>query len=140
MPLEEGSKEKTAFTTPFRLYKFSVMPFGLHNAPATFQRLMDTVLCDCQEFARAYIDDVVVYSKARTDHPTHLRRVLGCLDEAGLTLNMPKCQFGLDRVHYLGHIIGGEVQPDPEKLEAVRNFKRPETKTDVNAFIGLTSY
>ncbi len=137
----EASKEKTAFTTPFGLYEFNVMPFGLHNAPATFQRLMDIVLQEARTFAQAYMDDIIVFSNDWTEHLTHLRSAFGCLQQAGLTLQLPKCQFGLDRVYYLGHIIGGgELQPDPKKLEAVAHFKKPETKKEVNAFVGLASY
>ena len=116
VPVAEESKEKTAFTTPFGLYEFNVMPFGLHNAPATFQRLMNRVLEGCQEFALAYIDDVVVYSKSWEEHLQHLHKVFSCLQHAGLTLKLRKCQFGKSKVHYLGHIIGnGEILPDPKK-------------------------
>ena len=141
VPMAGESKEKTAFTTPYGLFEFNVMPFGLHNAPATFQRLMNRVLQGCQEFAQAYIDDVVVYSRTWEEHLQHLYEVFSCLQRAGLTLKLPKCQFGLNKVPYLGHIIGnGELLPDPRKLEAVESFKRPETKSEVNSFIGLTSY
>ena len=141
VPMADESKEKTAFTTPFGLYEFNVMPFGLHNAPATFQRLMNQVLEGCQGFAQSYIDDVVVYSRSWEEHLQHLHKMLSCLQQTGLSLKLPKCQFGLNKVHYLGHVIGnGEVLPDPRKVEAVKNFKRPETKTEVNSFIGLTSY
>ena len=117
------------------------MPFGLHNAPATFQRLMNRVLQGCQSFAQAYIDDIVVYSRTWEEHLQHLRKVFNCLLQAGLTLKLPKCQFGLTKVHNLGHIIGnGELLPDPQKLEAVKGFRIPETKSEVNSFIGLTSY
>ena len=141
VPVAEESKEKTAFTTPFGLYEFNVMPFGLHNAPATFQRLMNRVLEGCQEFAQAYIDDVVVYSTSWEEHLQHLHKVFSCLQHAGLTVKLQKCQFGKSKVHYLGHIIGnGEILPDPKKVEAVREFERPNTKTQVHSFVGLTSY
>ena len=141
VPMAQESKEKTAFTTPFGLYEFNVMPFGLHTAPATFQRLMNQVLKECRGFARSYIDDVVVYSKSWEEHLQHLRKVFHCLQKAGLTLKLPKCRFGLNKVDYLGHVIGnGEILPDPRKVEAVQCFQRPETKTQVNTFIGLTSY
>ena len=141
VPMAEESKEKTAFTTPYGLFEFNVMPFGLHNAPATFQRLMNRVLQGCQSFAQAYIDDIVVYSRTWEEHLQHPRKVFNCLLQAGLILKLPKCQFGLNKVHYLGHIIGnGELLPDPQKLEAVKGFRRPETKSEVNSFIGLTSY
>ncbi len=86
VPMADASKEKTAFTTPFGLYEFNVMPFGLHNAPATFQRLMDIVLQECRQFAKAYMDDIIIYSDDWAEHLTHLRPVLTCLQQTGLTL------------------------------------------------------
>ena len=94
---------------------------------------MNQVLEGCHGFAQSYIDDVVVYSRSWEEHLQHLRKVLSCLQQTGLSLKLPKCQFGLNKVHYLGHVIGnGEVLPDPRKVEAVKNFKRPETKTEVS--------
>ena len=141
IPMDQGSKDKTAFTTPFGLYEFEVMPFGLHNAPATFQRMINHVLRDCWSFARAYIDDIVVFSGSWEEHLTHLHKVLHCLQVANLTVKMSKCQFGRVEVHYLGHIIGGgEVRPDPEKLSAVRDYPIPISKKQVRAFLGLAGY
>ena len=136
IPLSQASKEKSAFTTPFGLYEFQVMPFGLHNAPATFQRTMNEVLEGCDGFAGCYIDDLVVYSKSWEEHLQHLREVLGWLKAANLTVKMKKCQFGQRKVHYLGHVIGdGRVRPDPQKLQAVVEYPCPITKKDVRAFL-----
>ena len=141
IPMDQGSKDKTAFTTPFGLYEFEVMPFGLHSAPATFQRMINHVLRDCWSFARAYIDDIVVFSGSWEEHLTHLHKVLHCLEVANLTIKMSKCQFGRVEVHYLGHVIGGgEVRPDPEKLSAVRDYPTPISKKQVRAFLGLAGY
>ena len=141
VPMAAESQEITAFTTPYGLYEFTVMPFGLHNAPATFQRMMNEVLRDCRGFSRAYIDDIAVYSQTWQEHLSHLRSVLTCLQLAGLTLKLPKCQFALKKVHYLGYLIGGGcIEPDPGKIEAVSNFKQPATKSEVRAFHGLASY
>ena len=141
IPMDEGSKEKTAFTTPFGLYEFQVMPFGLHSAPATFQRMMNYVLRDCWSFARAYIDDIVIFSRSWQEHIGHLRQVFNCLQEAQLTVNLSKCQFGKSEVHYLGHVIGrGTVKPDPQKLEAVNSYPVPVSKKEVRAFLGLAGY
>ena len=138
IPMDEGSKDKTAFTTPFGLYEFEVMPFGLHSAPATFQRMINHVLRDCWSFARAYIDDIVVFSSSWEEHLTHLHKVLNCLQVANLTIKMSKCQFGRIKVHYLGHVIGGgQVKPDPGKLEAVRDYPTPVSKKQVRAFWDL---
>ena len=141
VPMEEKSREKTAFTTPFGLFEFNVMPFGLHNAPATFQHMMNEALCECQDFAKAYIDDVVIYSSTWEEHLDHLEQVFRCLQKAGLTLKRSKCQFGLSHVYYLGYLIGeGGVRPDPKKVKAVLAYKQPETKSEVSAFLGLTGY
>ena len=141
VPMEEKSREKTAFTTPFGLFEFNVMPFGLHNAPATFQRMMNEALQECQDFAKAYIDDVVIYSSTWEEHLDHLDRVFRCLQKAGLTLKRSKCQFGLSYVYYLGYLIGeGGIRPDPKKVEAVLAYKHPETRSEVSAFLGLTGY
>ncbi len=104
------------------------MLFGLHNAPATFQRVMDGVLEGCDEFAGGYIDDLVVYSKTWEEHLQHLQEVLGRIQAAGFTLKVKKCQFGRKEVHYLGHVIGGgKVRPDPGKLQAVAEYPRPQS-------------
>ena len=86
LPMAPESKEKTAFTTPFGLYEFEVMPFGLHNAPTTFQRTLNQVLRSCQQFTKAYIDDVVVFSRNWSDHLQHLRKVFTQLEQAWLPL------------------------------------------------------
>ena len=141
IPMAADSREKTAFVTPFGLYEFNVMPFGLHNAPATFQRMMNYVLRDCQEFSKAYIDDVVIFSKNWEEHLEHLWRVFSQLQQAGLTAKLKKCYFGGNQVHYLGHVIGGgRVQPEPGKIKAVQDYPRPVTKKDIRAFLGLVGY
>ena len=141
IPMAEESKDKTAFTTPFGLFEFQVMPFGLHSAPATFQRMINHVLRECWSFARSYLDDIVVFSNSWEEHLNHLCQVLECLQKAQLTVNMSKCQFGKIEVHYLGHVIGGgTVKPDPQKLEAVDNYPVPATKKEVRAFLGLSGY
>ena len=109
------SQEITAFSTPYGLFEFMVMPFGLHNAPATFRRMMNEVLRDCSAFSRSYIDDVVVFSQTWEEHLVHLRAVLTCLQWANLSLKLRKCQFSLKKVHYLGYLVGGGIiEPNPE--------------------------
>ena len=141
VPMAAESQEVTAFITPYGLYEFTVMPFGLHNAPATFQRMMNEVLRDCSGFSRACIDDVVVFSPTWEEHLSHLRTVLTCLQHASLTLKLCKCQFALEKVCYLGYLVGGgKIEPDPKKIEAVSHFHQPTTKSEVRAFHGLASY
>ena len=141
VPMVAESQEVTAFITPYSLYEFTVMPFGLHNAPATFQRMMNEVLRDCSGLSRAYIDDVVLFSPTWEEHLSHLRTVLTCLQRASLTLKLCKCQFALEKVCYLGYLVGGgKIEPDPKKIEAVSHFHQPTTKSEVRAFHGLASY
>ena len=117
------------------------MPFGLQGAPATFQRMVDKILNGLNEFAGAYIDDVIVYSKTWGAHLQQLEAVLGKIQEAGLTVKWKKCQFGMAKCGYLGHVIGsGKVCPESAKSEAVRKFEQPTTKTRVRSFLGLTGY
>ena len=99
---------------------------------------MDEVLKECQDFAKAYIDDVVIFSNTWEEHLHHLGRVFQCLQKAGLTLKQSKCQFGLSDVYYLGYLIGGGgIQPDPQKVEAFLAYKQPETKSEVSVFDGI---
>ena len=140
VPVEEGAQAKTAFTTPFGLFQFRVMPFGLQGAPATFQRLMDRVIRGL-DFAAAYLDDLIVVSKTWEEHLEHLRAVLGRLRAAGLTAKARKCEFGAAECNYLGHVVGsGLVKPQESKLFAIKAFSIPATKKEVRAFLGITGY
>ncbi len=141
VPVAMRDRAKTAFTTPMGLYQFRVMPFGLSGAPATFQRMMDTLLRGTENFAAAYLDDLVVYSATWEDHCRHVRQVLLRLREHGLTAKPSKCQFGMHQCVYLGHVVGGgQVRPEVGKLLAVENFPVPSTKKHVRSFLGLTGY
>ena len=117
------------------------MPFGLQGAPATFQRLMDGVTRGMEEFAAAYLDDLVIHSDTWEEHLSHVRLVLQRLREAGLTVKARKCQFGMEQCLYLGHIVGnGMVRPEMSKVEAISAFATPRTKKEVRVFLGLTGY
>lgn len=140
--VDDKDREKTAFVTPDGLYQFKVMPFGLCNAPATFERMMDSLLrgfkwttCLC------YLDDVVVYSPTFDTHLQRLSDILGLFRRAGLQLNSKKCHFGCRQIKILGHLVDSTgVQPDPEKIRAVTDFPTPRSVHDVRSFIGLCSY
>ena len=141
VPLSQESREKSAFATPYGLFQFNVMPFGLQGAPATFQRLVDKVLQGCEEYADAYFDDVIDFSETWKAHLVHLREVLTRLRAANLTLRGRKCKFGVSECVYLGHRVGnGMIQPEQSKVDAVRNMVRPGTKKQVRKFLGLTGY
>ena len=111
------------------------MPFfWLSGAPASFQRLMDRSLQGCEEFAAAYIDDFVIFSCKWKEHLVHLQTVLTRLQSAGLTVKLNKSKFAYTSCEYLGHIVGNGV------IKPVLAFPRPETKTAVRTFLGLTGY
>ena len=141
VPVAMESRPKTAFTTPLGLFQFRVMPFGLHGAPATFQRMMDRLIDGLSDFSGAYLDDLVVHSESWSDHVKHLRVIFERLRQAGLTAKPSKCQYAMSQCVYLGHVVGnGSVRPEPSKVESVRSFPIPRTKKQVRAFLGLTGY
>ena len=140
--LDPKDREKTTFITRFGTYEFVVMPFGLCNAPATFQRLMDTVLRDILwQFVVVYIDDINVGSKTFEEHLQHLEQVFKRLQDAGIKLSPEKCFFFKEKLPFLGHVISKEgIQTDPEKLITIKNFPIPKDLTQLRGFIALASY
>ena len=142
IPMDPNSQEKTAFSTPYAHLEFTRMPFGLKNAPATFQRVMDQVLTGLQGVELfVYMDDIVIYAQDLKEHDRKLRALLLRLRDAGLTLQPEKCHFLRREITYLGHIITREgVKPDPRKIEAVKNFPIPRTKKNIKQFLGLIGY
>ncbi|KAF0045874.1 hypothetical protein F2P81_002403 [Scophthalmus maximus] len=141
VPLTKEAKEKTAFSTPDGLYHYKVLPFGVHGAPATFQHMMDQILCPHREYAATYLDDIIIHSPDWTSHLGHLGTVLGALRHAGLTANPKKCHLGLEEAEYLGYTIGrGSVRPQLRKVEAITTWPKPATKRQVKTFLGLVGY
>ena len=140
IPLNESDIPKTAVTTPFGLFEFLFMPFGLKTAPQTFQRFMDSVFRGL-DFVFGYIDDVLVASSSPEEHLRHLRLVFERLDEHGLTINPDKCEFGRSEITFLGlHISASGIQPLPERVQAVRDFPQPKTVSDLSRYLGLIHY
>ena len=114
---------------------------GLRCASATFQRLMDKVLCGMHKFAGTLIDDTLVFSTTFEDHLNHVQQVLDRLREAGLTAKKSKCHFATNRLKVFGHLIeNGLIYPDTDKLAAIAAWKPPKTKKQLRSFIGITSY
>ena len=142
VPIAERDQPKTAFVTPDVLYEFRRMPFGLCNAPVTFQRLVDRALAGLNWTAcLVYLDDILVYGRNLPEHNMRLRLVLQALGEAGLTLNVKKCLFAADSVKYLGHLVTAEgLSPNPEKVQDIVNFPIPKTISQLRGFLGLASF
>src|ERR1044071_3973262 len=121
--VKEEHQEKTAFITKFGLFEFKVMPFGLCNAPATFQRIINKILgTSIEKYVMVYLDDVIIYSHTFEEHLKHLEEVLNRIHEANLRLKAEKCYFGANELQFLGHVVGEDgIKPDPEKVEKIRN-------------------
>lgn len=142
VPMAPEDREKTAFTTPMGLFEFNYMPFGLCNAPGTFQRLMERCLGHKNfETVLLYLDDVIIYSKSYEDHLKHLAEVFQVLIKHGLKIKPSKCYLLKPEVKYLGHVVSSEgVKPDPEKIAAVRNWPTPTTLKEVRSFLSFAGY
>ena len=119
IPLSEESQQKPAFSTPQGLFEFVTMPFGLSGAPATFQRMMNQLLAGKGDFAKAYLDDLVIFSKTWEDHLQHIKLVLQKLKEEHLTAKPSKCKLGMRETPYLGYVVGNDtVQPSEGKVRS----------------------
>ena len=140
--LTQRAIEKTAFVTQDGQWEYLRMPFGLCNAPATFQRMMNGVFKDLiGKNILVYLDDVTIYSKTFEEHLYTLRVVLERLRNEGLFLKPSKCTFATHRTQLLGFVLDGDgLTTDSEKMEAVRNYPVPTSSIEVQAFLGLVSY
>ena len=140
--IAEDDKEKTAFCVPDGLYQFNVMPFGLCNAPATFQRLMDTVLAGLHwDRCLVYLDDIIILGKTFEEHLAALSHVLGRLEQSGLKLKPSKCHLCQAQVNYLGHIVSEKgIAADPAKTTKIATWPTPSTTREVQQFMGLANY
>ncbi|KAL2017202.1 hypothetical protein VTK56DRAFT_2409 [Thermocarpiscus australiensis] len=144
IPIKEGDEWKTAFRTRYGLYEWLVTPFGLTGAPATFQRYINKTLREyLDEFCSAYMDDVLIYSDGSlSDHRKKVKMVMRRLQEAGLQVDIDKCDFEAKSVKYLGFIVeaGKGIRVDPEKIRAVEQWERPKSVKGVRGFIGFANY
>ena len=140
--MQQGEEWKTAFRTRYGLYEYLVMPFGLANAPSSFQNFINDILHGMlDEFCTAYIDDILIYSNSKKEYQTHIRKVLAALQKIGLQANIDKCEFHVTKISYLGLIISTKgIRMDPKKVEAVQNEETPTCVRDVQAFIGFANF
>ena len=133
---------KIAFSTRYGHYEFTVMPFELTNAPAYFMNLMNKIFMEeLDQFIVVFIDDILIYSKSAEEHEQHLRIVLERLRAHELYAKFGKCEFWLQEVAFLGHIITEKgVAVDPSKVEAVLNWKTMTNVLEIRSFLGLAGY
>lgn len=136
------SEDLTTFRTRYGSYKYKVVPFGLTNGPATFQRYInDTFLDYLDDFLTAYLDDLLIYSDNELDHGIHVNKVLTRLRKAGLQVDITKCEFHVQKTKYLGFIVGTDgIEVDPEKISVVRNWKTPTTVRGIQSFLGFCNF
>lgn len=140
VPLSARAREISAFITPFGLFEYTVMSFGLRNAPATFQRLMNMVVSGLAGCA-VYLDDVVVFSDTWDTHVARICALFDRLSSARLTVNLAKCEFARATVTYLGRVVGqGQVRPVDAKVQAILQYPPPTTKKELMRFLGLVGY
>ncbi|KAA0061201.1 pol protein [Cucumis melo var. makuwa] len=140
--IRDGDIPKTAFRSRYGHDEFVVMSFGLTNAPAVFMDLMNRVFKDfLDSFVIVFIDDILIYSKTEAEHEEHLHQVLETLRANKLYAKFSKCEFWLRKVTFLGHVVSSEgVSVDPAKIEAVTNWPRPSTVSEIRSFLGLAGY
>ena len=141
--MAEDDMQKTAFITPFGLWEYTRMPFGLCNSPATFQRLMLRCFGDqALESLLIYLDDIIIYSDTVDEHLKRVELVLSRLQNYGLKVKPTKCSFFKTEVKYLGHLVvaGEGVKPDPDKVDVVKDWPQPTTVTQLRSFLGFTGF
>ena len=139
--MAEEDEEKTAFRTRFGLYHWRVMPFGLCNAPATFQWMMDNIFHDLLDNrVIEYLDDILIYSENMDKHIPLVQEVLSRLDNASLGVNLKKSSFHIRKVEFLGYIISKQgIEMSEQKREEVKNWAAPRKVKDVQEFLGFAT-
>jgi hypothetical protein len=142
MKIRPSDIPKTTFSTQYGLYEFTVMSFGLTNAPAYFMNMMNKVFMEyLDRFVVVFIDDILIYSKSESDHEKHLRFVLQKLRDNQLYAKYSKCEFWIDEVSFLGHVISnGGITVDPAKVKGIVAWSIPTTVTEIRSFFGLAGY
>ncbi|KAJ0556907.1 putative nucleotidyltransferase, Ribonuclease H [Helianthus annuus] len=142
LKVQEEDIPKTAFRTRYGHYEFTVMPFVLTNAPVAFMGMMNRICKPyLDKFIIVFIDDILIYFKNKTEHAQHLHVLLSLLRKEKLYAKFSKCEFWLEQVQCLGHLVDHEgIHVDPTKIEAITKWKTPESPTEVRSFLGLTGY
>ena len=139
IPISKEDRHLTTFTCHCGLYQCTRLPFGLCNAPATFQRAIDMILAGVKwQYALVYLDDIIVFSRTAEEHISHLDKVFTLLSEAGVTLKPSKCHLFSNEVEYLGHVVRpGRISVNEKNLKAIRRANFPQTQTQLRSFLGM---
>ena len=139
--VKEDDVQKTTFRSRYGHYEYVVMPFGVTNAPAVFMYYMNKISRPfLDKFVVVFIDDILIYSKTQEEHAEHLRLVLGILREKRLYAKLSKCEFWMDEVQFLGHVISAQgIAVDPAKFDAVVKWESPKSATEIRSFVGLAA-
>lgn len=140
--MAKGNEWLTAFRTPWGLFEYKVMPFGLANAPAIFQRFIQSILREYLDvFCFVYLDNILIFSKTRSEHVDHVAKVLSKLQDNKLTASPEKCQFFADKVVFLGFVITPQgISMDPDKLSTIANWPYPRTAPELLQFLGFSNF
>jgi hypothetical protein len=142
LKIQECDIPKTAFVSRYGLYEYTVMSFGLTNAPAYMMYLMNKVFMEyLDKFIVVFFNDILVYSRSKEEHKEHLRLALQKLREHRLYAKLSKCEFCMKQVAFLGHVISKEgISVDPSKVQDVLNWNAPTSVSDIQSFLGLAGY
>ncbi|CEP07165.1 hypothetical protein, partial, partial [Parasitella parasitica] len=140
--LQDTDIPLTGFNTRYGKWEWLVLPFGLSNAPPSYQAWMNGILKDCiDKFALVYLDDCCIFSKTLEDHVKHVRQVLSIFEKEGLVVNVKKCEFGKRELDFLGyHVSAKGISPSASKVKAIHAWPRPTNVQEVRQFIGLAQH
>ena len=142
--IKAGDEWKTAFRTCYGHYEFLVVPFGLTNAPATFQAYINKALCGLiDDFCIVYLDDILIFSKTKEEHDQHLQQICERLRDAELYAKLSKCQFYQKEIEFLGFIIGTQgIRMDPKRIETIREWEShlPKSYRDLQVLLGFCNF
>lgn len=139
--MNESDKHKTAFITDKGIFQFNVMPFGLSGAASTFQRNINKLLQKVAHFARAYQDDIIIFSNNLTEHLAHVKVLLNLLKQYKIKINAEKCAVAQTTIKFCGYLISKDhVRVDPDRVAVIKTFEVPNSKAKLRSFLGMVDY